>query len=312
MPPLDVHLPRAHSTSSFIVMAADADSSSTTRPSLMKTLVASTIGGWGYGVLAAILSHPLDTVKTRQQVLGSFQQRTTLSAGPTSTPPLLPSLKGLYRGILPAVSASILFRAVPFTAFETVKGFLLTPHEFEQLAAHEENTADAVDCKPTAVMVGWSWNDHPVLVSALGGAVGGLARASLEFPFETAKVRAQTGAASARGIRDFMRGFAITAVRNVTVISAFWTFMELSRDLRERVAPQAEWPRSNAFVAGGGCSVAAWAIIYPFDVIKSNVQAQQSISTRTTSTTTTSSSTSTGTTLHRMEGRGVSRDGWNL
>lgn len=232
-------------------------------PSLFKTLVASTVGGWGYGALAALLSHPLDTVKTRQQVLQSVQS-------PSSSSRSL--LHGLYRGIVPAVSASVLFRAVPFTAFEAVKGFLTTPASVSKQVAQERRAGTDTRTQESS----WNWNDHSVLVAAFGGAAGGLARASLEFPFEAAKVRAQTETANARGIKDFMRGFTVTAVRNVTVIAGFWTFMELSKDLREQVAPRSDWPRSNAFLAGGGCSVAAWALIYPFDVIKSNVQAQRS------------------------------------
>ena len=224
--------------------------------SLLKTLVASTVGGWGYGALAALLSHPLDTIKTRKQVVSPRQSQK------------LSTLSGLYRGIIPAAAASVLFRAVPFTTFEAVTALL----------RGSGSGGDTSKYRPHST-AGWDWNKHPIATAACGGAAGGLARAVLEFPFEAAKVRAQASI-KVHSVWDLLRGFEVTALRNMTVIACFWSFMETSKDLRNAMVPVDEFPRLNAFVAGGGCSAAAWAVIYPFDVIKSNVQAQESTPSR--------------------------------
>jgi len=224
-----------------------------TKKSLTRTLISSTVGGWGYGALAAVLSHPLDTIKTRKQVL----PRGVGLSGLSTT-----ALKSLYRGLLPAASASILFRAVPFTLFESVTAWLKAPNP--------QGNA------------GFDWTKHTTLASAIGGAAGGLGRAMLEFPFETLKVKAQVDIKPTNW-RDIVRGFGVTAARNMAVIACFWSFMDLSKDLREQIAPVAEYRRLNAFIAGGGCSVAAWAVIFPFDVVKSNAQASISSETGKTS-----------------------------
>lgn len=221
------------------------------KKSLVQILVSSTIGGWGYGFLAAVLSHPLDTIKTRQQILTISNNNffASLSENINDTARSRRLWTSLYDGVAPAVSASVLFRAVPFTTYEAVVAYL---------------SEDTNICS-------WDWNEHKIARAACGGAAGGLARASLEFPFEAYKVKAQAGA-TVSNVKDIWSGFAITVIRNMGVIALFWAFMESSKETREYLAPVAKYPRGNAFIAGGGCSVAAWSLVYPFDVIKSHVQ----------------------------------------
>jgi len=59
------------------------------------------LGGAAYGLTAAAVSHPFDTIKTQLQT-GTLQRG---------------SLFSLYRGVGPATVASILFRTVPFIGY---------------------------------------------------------------------------------------------------------------------------------------------------------------------------------------------------
>ena len=100
-------------------MSSNDSTSATHKPRLLETLVASTIGGSGYGALAALLSHPIDTIKTRRQVHPLNSGGTTATNANEITA-AGSRIRDLYRGIAPAAAASVLFRAVPFTAYETV------------------------------------------------------------------------------------------------------------------------------------------------------------------------------------------------
>jgi hypothetical protein len=66
-----------------------------------------------------------------------------------------------------------------------------------------------------------------------------------------------------------MTGIGITTARNTAVIGTFWAVLVASQPLRDSVSPH---PAVNSFLAGGGCSVVAWALVFPLDVIKSRVQ----------------------------------------
>ena len=77
-------------------------------------LVRGLAGGAAYGVVAAAISHPFDTLKVRRQA-------GTAAALGTS---VLSRLGGLYKGVGPATAASILFRTLPFIGYEFTRSEL--------------------------------------------------------------------------------------------------------------------------------------------------------------------------------------------
>jgi hypothetical protein len=90
------------------------------RPSLQKKFDASpylrgAIGGAAYGLAAASISHPFDTIKTRLQ---------TKAAAVGGSGNVLSRVLGLYSGVGPATAASILFRTVPFIGYEATRSLL--------------------------------------------------------------------------------------------------------------------------------------------------------------------------------------------
>ena len=210
------------------------------------------LGGAAYGFTVVAISHPLDTVKTRQQAIASHGRlgmggallRTVSAEGPLA----------LYKGFWPAFAGSVMFRSVPFLAYTSSTTFLRARSE---------------------------WLDaSPVALAALGGAAGGLSRSVLETPFELAKTRRQVNLDWAWSVRSLSRGMAITTLRNVSVISLFWVFVELSKDTREAMTSNRT---IQSFLAGGGCSVAAWAVVFPLDTLKARIQASSDASAKGTS-----------------------------
>jgi hypothetical protein len=57
-------------------------------------------------------------------------------------------------------------------------------------------------------------------------------------------------------------------VRNAWVIGFYWVLYEASKPARSSLPPVL-----NNFVAGGVCSVGAWALTYPLDTAKLRIQA---------------------------------------
>ena len=199
-------------------------------PLLSSPYVRGLLGGVAYGVVAAAISHPFDTLKTGVQT----------GAGSRASATLFGRVAGLYRGVGPATAASILFRSVPFMGYEATRS-----------ALHSRQLLEA----------------QPLCAAFLGGVVGGVMRGFLETPAELIKTRMQVGA-TWNG-RLLLRGLSSTCLRNGAVIGLFWVLFEASKSTREALLP----PLISSFAAGGGCSVLAWAAIFPLDTAKSRIQA---------------------------------------
>ena len=196
---------------------------STTRRQELISLIQGSAGGIAYAITATTLSHPFDTIKTRQQVSGALQ------------------LSNLYHGFSPALFGSVVFRTVPFIAYNVTTDYI----------------------RPRSKWL----RDRPVALAATGGFAGGMARSLLECPCEYAKTRLQVSQKWALG--QLYTGLGVTTARNAAVISLFWAFVESSKPWCERIAPGRN---TRAFVSGGMCSAAAWCVVFPLDVIKSRMQ----------------------------------------
>jgi len=205
----------------------------------LRELLENAVAGSAYGLTAVVVSHPFDTVKTKQQAEPRFQ-----FAGPFRTAFLTVQADGvlaLYCGFAAAAAGSMAFRALPFAAY----GFT---------SAHLKRTCS------------W-WERHPIVLASVAGSSGGLIRSVVECPLEVAKVRRQVGVAWRWS--SMYHGLAVTVFRNMSVIGLFWGFVQASAPLREALTDS---PDTRSFLAGGGCSAAAWLVVYPADMAKSRVQ----------------------------------------
>lgn len=151
---------------------------------------------------------------------------------------LLIDLRSLYQGVGMATAASICFRSVPFIGYETISG------EFRRR----------------------QWLENaPLTVAFISGAIGGVMRGILETPAEYVKTRQQLSRSWKAA--EVFRGLGSTCIRNAAVIGTFWVIFVASLEIRATLPPMAA-----DFFAGGVCSVGAWALIFPLDTVKSQIQ----------------------------------------
>jgi solute carrier family 25 carnitine/acylcarnitine transporter 20/29 len=91
----------------------------------------------------------------------------------------------------------------------------------------------------------------------------GAARAIVECPLEVAKIRRQIG--ETWKFLGLYKGLGVNMARNIPLLSFFFIFLEISKnyDMPSNLRP---------FISGSICSTLAWTLIWPFDVIKSQIQ----------------------------------------
>lgn len=164
----------------------------------MSPLLRGLVGGAAYGFVAAAISHPFDTLKTRSQMGVGFRSPRSFLSG----------LLDLYRGVGPATLASVCFRTVPFIGYEATTNMMKRQHLLD---------------------------NAPLAVAFIGGAVGGMLRGCLETPAEFMKTRLQLKEPWTTSL--LLRGLFSTCMRNGFVIGLYWVFFEASKAVREAYLP---------------------------------------------------------------------------
>jgi solute carrier family 25 carnitine/acylcarnitine transporter 20/29 len=207
------------------------------------------------GMASVAAGHPADTVKAKLQLDAANQYRNATECfRRTLTQP--GGLRALYRGVAPPVCAVAGVNALVFFLYSNAS----------QVLRRVSNTPPDRDL-PLA---------HVFLAGAFTGAVQALAISPLEY----AKVHAQLhgtrpfrflfNTVRAYGLAAVWRGTAVTVAREITYGPYFFVY-ELIR--RSSFAASAQSEATTSFVAGGTAGVAGWLLAYPFDVIKSRIQA---------------------------------------
>lgn len=213
--------------------------------------------GVAFGVASPLASHPLDTLKTRMQALpGAYAQASSLEVL-RATVREGGGLRSLYRGLAPPLVGSVIYRASQFGVYAGTYS-ALTDHDWA-----------------TAEIPGLWGLQYRV---PLAGAVATTARALIETPLEVLKIRAQCGlprfpaGAGARvAAQELSRGFGITWLRLYCALGGFFILVDhAERHHGELIRT----PYVGSFIKGGICATAAWWVAWPFEVVKSRVQAQ--------------------------------------
>lgn len=235
------------------------------RTSLVGGGAASTEGWRGlacgalFGLSSPLLGHPIDTIKTTMQTQPAYARGSawrTLTAFVRAE-----GVLALYRGLLPPLLGSSVFRSVQFAVY----GWAM---------AHTRDSAALTAVIPGSAGVQWR-----VLAS---GVVASTARALIETPLEFVKVRRQTGqrwlvaptaAAALRApltqLRAAYTGFGVSWARTAGLMTAFFVQVDhLERHHRELI----EVPYLGPFLKGQ-CATTAWVLIWPFEVLKNKIQA---------------------------------------
>ena len=196
-----------------------------------------------YGTTSVMVGHPFDTVKTKMQAQRGFESRNMLR---TFTKTLQDQgIRGLYRGCLPPLFGSGIFRSTQFAVFEAAYTFM-------------NNSFGRFELPCTGGL------QVRVLV---GGVLGATARAIIETPLEYVKVRRQTQ--QNWKLRHIYTGFGVTWCRTIGLMCTFFILVDSGR----RHAPEVfATPLVGPFLTSGVAATAGWWVIWPLEYMKSQVQ----------------------------------------
>jgi solute carrier family 25 carnitine/acylcarnitine transporter 20/29 len=217
--------------------------------------------GFVYGATSPLVGHPIDSVKTRMQADARFASTSALQtfrailAGE--------GVRGLYRGLLPPLLGSSVFRSVQFSVY----AFAMSAARESPLLSTEVPGSGGLQLRVLAA-----------------GLASSAARALLETPLELVKVRRQMGggswlvAASAeealrdplRELRGLYRGFGVTFLRTWGLMGTFFVLVDT---LERKHADLLAVPVLGPWMKGGVCTVVAWALVWPFETLKNQMQA---------------------------------------
>ena len=217
-----------------------------------------------FGLSSPLVGHPIDSVKTRMQASSAYYRGGALRTlvGVVRSEGFL----ALYRGLLPPLLGSSLFRSVQISVYASAY------------------TAAGASPRLCAEVPGTGGLQARVLLAAVASST---ARALIECPMELIKVRQQTGqpwllprtaGASSSGlvraaaeIRNLYTGFGPTWARTVGLMGTFFILV----DSLERLAPQAvSIPLIGPFLKGGVCATLGWVVVWPLENLRTQIQAR--------------------------------------
>lgn len=196
-----------------------------------------------FGVTAPIVGQPIDLVKTRMQVGGRFAKTSAFETFRITLKN--EGVLGLYKGILPPLFGSTIFRSVQFTAY----GFAFGASKDSEFLRQEVPGLGGMQLR--------------VITSGLFSST---VRSLIETPLEFIKVRKQldqpwrvhaTVGESLRNplkeVINLYNGLGMCWARTVGLMTSFFMMV----DSLERHAPELiSIPVFGPFIKGGGCATA--------------------------------------------------------
>ena len=211
--------------------------------------------GFVFGAVAPIVGHPLDTIKSRMQVNTTSGSAWSVGRSVVKSE----GFTGLYRGLLPPLVGSSIFRSVQLTTY----------------AGAYAGTSDVPLLTTPLPLLG---DLQPRVL--LAGVFAGTVRTLIETPLEYLKVRRQTGgalpswSAAARSPLStlstlYRTGFGVMWARTSGVLMVFFSLV----DSMERHTPAlVATPLLGPFLKGSVAATAAWVAVWPLEVVKTQMQ----------------------------------------
>ena len=196
-----------------------------------------------YGTTSVAVGHPIDTVKTKMQAQRGFESRGMFRTFATTLQ--TQGVRGLYRGALPPLMGSGIFRSTQFAVFEAAYTFFDNP-----FCCSEIPLTGGIQIR--------------VL---LGGVLASSARAVIETPLEYVKVSGQTQ--QAWRLRHVYTGFGVTWCRTIGLMCTYFILVDAGR----RHAPHLfSSPVLGPFLMSGVAATVGWWVVWPLEYMKSQVQ----------------------------------------
>jgi len=196
-----------------------------------------------YGVTNVMVGHPLDTIKTKMQAQAGFESggmaKTFMKTMRTQ------GVKGLYRGCVPPLWGSGIYRSAQFAVFEAGYTFLDTP-----TGRHEIPLTGGLQMRVV-----------------LAGILASTTRAIIETPLEYAKIRGQTQ--QTWEFRGLYTGFNVTLARTLGLMTTYFCLVDSGR---RHFPEQFAQPLLGPFLTSGLAATFAWWLVWPLEYMKAQVQ----------------------------------------
>jgi solute carrier family 25 carnitine/acylcarnitine transporter 20/29 len=210
------------------------------------------------GMAGTVVGQPLDLVKVRLQ--SNFVNASILSTIRHTW--IYEGMRGFWRGVVPPIMAEALINTVYFGTYAGMQRVLQPNPD-----------------------IPWTTTQ-----AAIAGAVSGITGTFVVGPTELVKIRVQVGkqletseselkrtlrAAKGvyreEGLLGFTRGFKVTLFREVPCIAFYFGLYDYcKKSFRSR---DGTLSAVGQIMAGGLAGSGSWAITYPFDVLKTRIQA---------------------------------------
>lgn len=221
------------------------------------------LAGFISGSLGVMVSHPFDTIKVRLQttsnISGPAMLRNTVSMeGPFA----------LYNGMAGPLATASLLNAVCFSAYSSA--LRLLAHGGEAGSGEQQELF---------------WQQY------LAGTAGGLAQCFVATPVELVKCRLQIQGKllhasehikyqnswscikhilRTQGILGFYQGLGVTMIRDIPSYGLYFaSYDSMKHHLTKKIGLNHFY---SSVIGGGLAGSLAWAVVYPFDTVKTQIQ----------------------------------------
>lgn len=196
-----------------------------------------------YGTTSVAIGHPFDTIKTKMQAQRGFENHSMFNSFLKTIK--TQGIRGLYRGCLPPLLGSGIFRSAQFAVFEATYTGLDNPFgRFE---------------------IPGTFGLQPRVL--IGGVCGATIRAIIETPLEYAKIRRQTQ--QSWKLWNMYNGFGVTWVRTLGLMCTYFILIDHTRRNYKELF---DIPILGPFLVSGTAATLAWWMVWPFENMKSQVQ----------------------------------------
>lgn len=229
------------------------------------------IGGTLGGMAGVAASYPLDTVKVRMQTQTMTGVYYDGMIDCFATIWKQEGIGAFYRGIAAPMSSYGMIKSITFGSYG--------------------NTLDHFKARR---MAAGTWDGcHTYYELFVGGSIGGFACTSVMAPNDRIKVQMQISASEGKPFKNVLecglhvvrengfftdkglfRGWGSTVARDVPGMSGYYIVYEAVKRAWTPWGKEGKHSDMQNLTAGGLAGQASWLPVYPFDVIKSRIQAR--------------------------------------
>jgi solute carrier family 25 carnitine/acylcarnitine transporter 20/29 len=201
-----------------------------------------------YGATNAVVGHPMDTVKSKMQAQSGFMKGGDVTmVGVMKRMWHTEGAVGFFRGVVPPLMGSSLYRSTQFAVFE---------------ACYTKAKEMELDKAKIPGSGGLAW------ATLVSGLIGSGARAVIESPIEYAKVKRQTG--QTWRLMEAYQGFFMQLPRTVGMMTCIFCGVDTARRWTDGECMKKP---HYSFVTWGGISMLSFWVIWPLETLKNQVQA---------------------------------------